>query len=62
MDEKRFAELLDAKDKICNYCGNDDCGNCKIHHLIDEAYFDYKANDDNLNWYGVKYVICIKSS
>ena len=49
MDEKRFAELLDAKDKICNYCGNDDCGNCKIHHLIDEAYSDYKANDDNLN-------------
>lgn len=35
-----YAELLDARDKLCAYCDNDECDNCQVTKLIDDAHIE----------------------
>lgn len=38
IDYAQYAELCDARDKLCNFCENDACENCQVTRLIDDAY------------------------
>lgn len=37
MDENTYTGLLDARDKICAFCGNNECEKCQVTMLIDDA-------------------------
>lgn len=37
IDETTYTELLDARDKLCAYCENDECEKCQVTMLIDDA-------------------------
>lgn len=38
IDEQTYAELLDARDKLCAYCEVDECEKCIVTRLTDDAY------------------------
>jgi hypothetical protein len=38
MDREDLAELLDARDKLCAFCENDECEKCIVTLLIDQAH------------------------
>lgn len=38
IDKTTYTELLDARNKICNYCECNECEKCIITELIDDAY------------------------
>lgn len=38
IDENTYTELLDARDKLCAYCQCNECENCTVTHLIDDAH------------------------
>ena len=37
IDMNTYTELLDARDKLCKYCENDDCDSCRVTELINDA-------------------------
>lgn len=38
MDKKYLEKLCNARDALCGFCEVDDCENCIVTHLIDDAY------------------------
>lgn len=46
MDRDKFAELCDAKDKLCAFCEADECDKCIVTRLIDDAYNELADGDD----------------
>ena len=38
MSRDDLALLLDARDKLCAFCENDECEKCQVTRLIDDAY------------------------
>lgn len=38
MDERRIAELCDARDTLCEFCDMDDCEKCIVTQLINDAF------------------------
>lgn len=40
IDETTYTELLDARDKLCAYCENNECEKCQVTRLIDDANAD----------------------
>lgn len=44
MDE--LAELLDARDKLCAFCENDNCEKCQVTILINDAYCECPEADE----------------
>lgn len=46
MSREELAALLDARDKLCSFCENDECGKCQITLLIDDAYLECDEIDD----------------
>lgn len=41
-----LAELLDARDKLCAFCENDNCEKCQVTMLIDDAYNECPETDE----------------
>jgi hypothetical protein len=37
MDENKYEELLDARNKLCAYCEVNECEKCIVTCLIDDA-------------------------
>lgn len=37
IDENTYIELLDAGNKLCNYCEVNECEKCIVTRLIDDA-------------------------
>ncbi len=46
MDREELAELLDARDKLCAFCENNNCEKCQITMLIDDAYNECPEADE----------------
>lgn len=41
-----LAELLDARDKLCTFCENDNCEKCQVTILINDAYCECPEADE----------------
>lgn len=37
IDTTTYLELLEARNRLCKYCKNDECKNCQVTKLIDDA-------------------------
>lgn len=46
MSREELAILLDARDKLCGFCENDECEKCQITLLIDDAYAECDEIDE----------------
>lgn len=46
MDREELAELLDARDKLCAFCENNNCEKCQVTMLIDDAYNECPEADE----------------
>ena len=46
MDKDELAVLLDARDKLCNFCENDYCEKCQVTLFIDDAYNECKEMEE----------------
>ena len=42
--KEELAELCDAKDKMCIYCGGKICDNCMVNLLINKAFNEVKED------------------
>ena len=38
MSKDELAILLDARDKLCGFCENDECDKCQVTILMNDAY------------------------
>ena len=38
INENTFTELLDARDKFCAFCENNECEKCQVTMLVNDAY------------------------
>lgn len=47
MTKDKLAELCDARDKLCNFCENDECERCIVTNLIDDAYAELDEDDED---------------
>lgn len=45
MDREDLARLCDARDTLCAYCGDDNCEDCKVTALIDQAFNEDDEED-----------------
>lgn len=46
MDREKFAELCDARDKLCAFCECDECEKCIVTRLIDDAANELPDEDE----------------
>lgn len=46
MTKNELAVLLNARDKLCNFCNNDNCEKCQITLLINDAYNECEELED----------------
>lgn len=46
MSREELAVLLDARDKLCKFCENDECERCQLTLLIDDAYTECDEIDE----------------
>ena len=37
MDKNKYAEIINAKNILCEYCESDECDNCIVQILADDA-------------------------
>lgn len=38
IDKQTYDDLMDAKNKLCNYCEADECERCIVTQLADDAH------------------------
>lgn len=46
MDREYLAKLCNARDTLCGFCEADECENCIVTHLIDDAYNEPGDKED----------------
>ena len=46
MSREELAVLLDARDKLCAFCENDECEKCQITLLVNDAYAECDEIDE----------------
>ena len=45
MDRKELAELCDARDRLCDFCEEDECDSCIVTRLVNDAYNELDDED-----------------
>lgn len=51
MDREYLAKLCDARDALCSFCEVDECEDCIVTRLIDDAYNEL-PEDERMGQYG----------
>ena len=47
MTQDELAVILDARDKLCGFCENDDfCPKCQVTLLVDQAYLETEEDEE----------------
>lgn len=49
MTRDDYESLFSARDTICNYCEANECENCIVTHLMDDAYAEYSDLLEDVN-------------
>ena len=47
MDREYLARLCDARDTLCGYCKSGGCLQCKVRHIIDDAFNELSEEDED---------------
>lgn len=47
MDKEYFTKLCAARDILCDFCEADECDQCMVSHLINDAYDELPGEEDD---------------
>ena len=47
MDREYLARLCDARDTLCGFCKSGGCLQCKVRHIIDDAFNELSEEDED---------------
>ena len=46
ISESELAEIMDARDKMCDFCDGGNCSSCKVEELANEAMNSVGEDED----------------
>lgn len=47
MDREYLAKLCDARDTLCGACKSGGCLQCRVRHIIDDAFGELSEEDED---------------